>query len=111
VAKLDSLKPKDQTMKAVLAAAALSLVCTSSFAAVDMKSPEPQVIEGQVGKFLEPGLFWLTGTDGVKVLIYSNRYATQNLRYGKKVRVMGTAPMDWLVLSEQELNARTIIEL
>ncbi len=98
-------------MKTCLAAAVLSLLSAPSFAAVDMKDPKPQAIEGQVGKFLEPGLFWLNGNDGVKVLIYSNRYATENLRYGKKIRVMGTAPMDWLVLSAQVLNARTIVEL
>ena len=90
---------------------ALSLVSANVYAAVDMSSLEPQTLEGQVGNFLEPGLFWLTGSDGVKVLVYSNAAATKEIRPGQTVRVLGVVPMDWLKLTDQEINARVITSL
>lgn len=97
-------------MKKLIAAAALtvSLLSSHGFAAVDMNSAKPQIIEGQIGKFLEPGLFWLVSNDGVKVLVYSNGEATKNFRSGQAVRITGLAPMDFARLADQELNARTI---
>jgi hypothetical protein len=73
-----------------------------------MNSAKLQTIEGQIGNFLEPGLFWLLGKDGVKVLVYSTGEATKNLRSGQSVRVTGLAPLDWARLADQELNARNI---
>ena len=90
---------------------ALSLVSANSYAAVDMTSREPQTLEGRVGNFVEPGLFWLTGSDGVKVLVYSNADATKAIHPGQSVRVMGLVPMDWLKLADQEINARVITSL
>ncbi len=90
---------------AVLAASLLSTQC---FAAVDMNSAKPQIIEGQIGKFLEPGLFWLLSKDGVKVLVYSNAEATKDLSSGQSVRITGLAPLDFARLADQELNARKI---
>jgi hypothetical protein len=81
------------------------------FAAVDMTSRELQTFEGNVGKFLEPGLFWLTGVDAAQILVYSNVRATVSLHSGQKVRVTGSAPLDWSRLADQELNARTITPL
>ncbi len=97
-------------MKTLFAAFTLSslLLSTHSFAAVDMNSAKPQTIEGQIGNFLEPGLFWLLGKDGVKVLVYSNGEATKNLHSGQRVRITGLAPLDWARLADQELNARKI---
>lgn len=86
----------------------ISLFSTHCLASVDMTSAKPQTIEGQIGKFLEPGLFWLMGNDGVKVLVYTNGEATKNLRIGQSVRVTGLAPLDWARLADQELNARSI---
>ena len=91
--------------------AALSLFSANTYAAVDMASREPQTLEGRVGNFVEPGLFWLTGSDGVKVLVYSNPTATKSIRPGQSVRVSGLVPMDWLKLADQEINARVIISL
>lgn len=91
--------------------AALSLVSANTYAAVDMTSREPQTLEGRVGNFVEPGLFWLTGNDGVKVLVYSNPTATKSIRPGQSVRVSGLVPMDWLKLADQEINARVITSL
>ncbi len=85
-----------------------SLFSGHCFASVDMNSAKPQTIEGQIGKFLEPGLFWLLGNDGVKVLVYSTGEATKNLRSGQAVRVTGLAPLDWARLADQELNAGKI---
>jgi hypothetical protein len=100
-------------MKTIFIAAvlALNIFSNTSFAAVDMSSAKAQVLEGQVGNFLEPGLFWLHGRDGVKVLVYSNGEATRNLHSGQKVRITGTAPLDWSRLVDQELNARKIEEI
>lgn len=97
-------------MKTLVAAAALtvSLLSSHCLAAVDMNSPKPQIIEGQIGKFLEPGLFWLLAKDGVKVLVYSNGEATKNFHSGQEVRITGLAPLDFAQLADQELNARTI---
>ncbi len=86
----------------------ISLLSTHCLASVDMNSAKPQIIEGQIGKFLEPGLFWLLGKDGVKVLVYSNREATKNLRSGQSVRITGLAPLDFARLADQELNAGRI---
>jgi predicted RNA-binding protein (virulence factor B family) len=94
----------------VIAVAALVLTCHAQ-AQVDMKSTEEQRIEGRVGNFLEPGLFWVHESDGVKVLIYSNGESTKNLRSGQKVRVIGLAPTEWSRLTDQELNAKRIEEL
>lgn len=91
--------------------AALSLFSANTYAAVDMTSREPQTLEGRVGNFVEPGLFWLTGSDGVKVLVYSNPTATKSIRSGQSVRVLGLVPMDWLKLADQEINARVITSL
>jgi len=98
-------------MKKLFAAAFLTVLLSSShcLAAVDMNSAEPQTINGQISEFLAPGLFWLLGSDGVKVLVYSNREATKNLRIGQSVRVTGLAPQDWGRLVDQELNARKIV--
>lgn len=97
-------------MKKLFAAIALtaSLLSSHCLAAVDMNSAKPQIIEGQIGNFLEPGLFWLLGKDGVKVLVYSNGEATKNLHSGQTVRITGLAPLDWARLADQELNARKI---
>ena len=97
-------------MKSVLTVGilAISLFSSASFAAVDMTSAEAQVLEGQVGNFLEPGLFWLVDQEGLKVLVYSSGEATKNLHSGQKVRVTGLAPLDWSRLADQELNARKI---
>ena len=89
----------------------LCLVGANTYAAVDMTSREQQTLEGRVGKFLEPGLFWLTGSDGVKVLVYSNAAATKSIRPGQTVRVQGVVPMDWLKLANQEIYARVITSL
>ncbi len=98
------------SQKALLTALALtaSLFSTHCLASVDMNSAKPQIIEGHIGKFLEPGLFWLLGNDGVKVLVYSNGEATKNFHSGQTVRVTGLAPMDWARLADQELNAGKI---
>lgn len=96
-------------MKASLLTALLALlISVSATAQVDSNSRELQIVEGQVGQFLEPGLFWVKGTDGVNVLIYSNTDATKHLVEGQKVRVSGYAPNDWSKLTEQELNAKQI---
>lgn len=97
-------------MKKLIAVAALtvSLLSSHCLASVDMNSAKPQIIEGQIGKFLEPGLFWLLGKDGVKVLVYSNGEATKNFHSGQAVRITGLAPLDFARLADQELNARTI---
>ena len=90
---------------------ALCLVGNYSYAAVDMTSREPQTLVGRVGNFIEPGLFWLTGNDGIKVLVYSNAEATKAIHSGQSVRVLGLVPMDWLKLADQEINAREIVSL
>lgn len=83
--------------------AALSL---SVSAAAD--AAQQTVLEGRVGNFLEPGLFWLDGKDGSKTLIYTNGEATKNLSRGQSIRVTGAAPADWARLAETELAAKRI---
>ena len=96
-------------MKAPLLAALAALLMTVNVSAqVDTNSKELQTIEGRVGEFLQPGLFWVQGSDGVKVLIYSNNEATKDLLEGQKVRVSGYAPIDWAKLVDQELQAKKI---
>jgi len=67
-----------------------------------------QVIEGQIGKFLESGLFWLTAKNGTRTLIYSDSEATKYLKSGQIVRVTGTEPLDWARLVESEIGAQKI---
>lgn len=96
-------------MKASLLTALIALlISVGASAEVDSNSKELQTVEGHVGRFLQPGLFWVQGSDGVKVLIYSSSDATRNLLEGQKVRVSGYAPNDWSKLTEQELNAKQI---
>lgn len=97
-------------MNKLIAAVALSLslLSTHCLASVDMNSTKPQVVEGHIGKFLEPGLFWLLSKDGTKVLVYSNGEATKNFHSGQAVRITGLAPLDFARLADQELNARKI---
>jgi predicted RNA-binding protein (virulence factor B family) len=97
--------------KFIIAVAASMVLLASANAQVDMNSTQMQSIEGRVGNFLEPGLFWVQETNGVKVLVYSTGEATKNLRVGQKVRVTGSAPSDWSRLADQELNAKQIQEL
>jgi predicted RNA-binding protein (virulence factor B family) len=95
-----------QSLKTLAISLALSVaVSASALAALDMTSAQQQQIEGSVGNFLEPGLFWLNTNEG-KVLVYSNGEATKNLRSGQRIRVTGFAPLDWSKLAELEINAR-----
>ena len=90
--------------------AALSLFATSAAdaAAAWHDQTKQTVLEGRVGNFLEPGLFWLNGKDGSKTLIYTSGEATKNLSRGQNVRVTGSAPADWARLADTELAAASI---
>ena len=88
--------------------AALGLCAASYAAAAPGIAGQQMVVEGRVGSFLEPGLFWLNGKDGSKTLIYTNGEATKNLSLGQNIRVTGSKPMDWAQLAATELAANSI---
>ena len=91
----------------VLAALTLLLNAGSAAAAPSRVNPS-QVVEGQIGRFLEPGLFWLTSKNGTRTLIYSDGEATKSFKSGQNVRVTGTKPLDWAKLAESEFSAKKI---
>ena len=91
----------------MLSTAALFVNAHSAYAAPSRINPS-QVVEGQIGKFLEPGLFWLTTKNGTRTLIYSDGEATKSFKSGQNVRVTGTQPLDWARLAESEISAQKI---
>jgi hypothetical protein len=108
--------PNLSSNKSILSTLAIALIglcalSTQAAAAVNMVDPGTQVIEGRIGKIMEPGLFFIQGADGVKVLVYTNREATDSLETGHLVRVTGKVPVDYSRLSDQELQSRQIEKL
>jgi hypothetical protein len=91
----------------VLSALTLLVNASTATAAPSRVNPS-QVIEGQIGKFLEPGLFWLTSKNGTRTLIYSDGEATKSFKSGQNVRITGTQPLDWARLAESEISAQKI---
>ena len=100
-------------MKTLIAAIALSLTVLSQtvLAAPKAAAAAPGsaiVVEGRVGRFLEPGMFWLDGYNGTRTLVYSNGETTKALRSGQTIRVTGSVPLDWAKLAESEVSASRI---
>ena len=92
----------------VLAVIVLFAASTSIVSAAPSRINPAQTLEGQIGKFLEPGLFWLTEKDGTRTLVYSDGESTKSFKSGQNVRVTGTQPLDWARLAESELSAQKI---
>lgn len=89
--------------------AAIILLTSAGIASAAPSRINPtQTREGQIGKFLEPGLFWLTENNGTRTLVYSDGEATKLFKSGQNVRVTGTQPLDWARLAESELSAQKI---
>lgn len=100
------------TVTQLLKTLSLTLVFTASLAgqaaaALDLTSKESQQVEGLVGSFVDPGLFWLD-TDSGKILVYTNGEASKDLRRGQKIRVTGFVPLDWAKFTDLEINAKSI---
>jgi len=104
------ISQKEKSMKAFLSifsAVVLFAIVSTTEAAPSRINPS-QVIEGQIGKFLEPGMFWLTTKNGTRTLIYSDGESTKSFKSGQIVRVTGTQPLDWARLAESEISAQKI---
>lgn len=89
---------------------ALLLACTGFGALAAQANPvaSEQVIEGRISRVIEPGMFWMEGDAGSKVLVYASAEQARDLREGDRVKLRGSEPRDWVRLANHEFSARAI---